>query len=285
MARMTGFGLTLGGGGARGLAHIGVLRVLWREGLRPDVIAGTSMGGLVGAFAAAGFSPEEILRAANSVSWRALIELRPAHGFVRTSAIEAFLSAHLPATFEELSIPLIVTATDVLSGRLVYLHRGDLHAALRATIAYPGAIEPVALGGMLLADGGILNQLPTDAALFMGARKVLAVDVTAPAPLDLPSRRRFLLWRSATGLSAVRALSRALEIMQAQLTDARLSLYQPDVLLRPLLVGVDITAFRRMEQAVLAGERAAQVELARVRALVGMTSPPPAMLPGDKGET
>lgn len=298
---MSGFGLALGGGGARGLAHIGVLRVLAREDLTPDLIAGTSMGGLVGAFAAAGYTPAEIERAAHSVSWRSLLELRPGSGLLRASAFEAFLSAHLPATFEGLPTPLVVTATDVLSGRLVYLHRGPLYPALRATTAYPGAVDPVALGGQLLADGGILNQVPTDAALFLGARKILAVDVTAPAPLSVRSRRRFLLWQrrgaqgeaAVTALSPVRALMRALDIMQAQLTDARLSLYRPDVLLTPHLEGIELTSFRRLAQAIEAGEASAVAELGRLRALVGLprvsgnaaSSRGADMLPRDKGDS
>ncbi|PYE55315.1 patatin-like phospholipase family protein [Deinococcus yavapaiensis] len=291
---MTTLGLALGGGGARGLAHIGVLRVLETDGVRPGVIAGTSMGGLIGAFFAAGLSADAIENIASHVSWRSLLELRPGSGLLRGSAFEAMLAQHLPRTFEELSIPLIVTATDVLTGRLVYLYKGDLLSALRATSAYPGAVDPVHREGRLLADGGILNQVPVDAALFLGAAKVIAVDVTTPAPLDMPARRRFLLWRRAgeerprsdasSGLSPIRALTRALDIMQAQLTDTRLSLYKPDLLLRPSLEGIELMSFRRVDTAIKAGEHEAFAHRDDLIALAGMPRRAPAMLPQEEGD-
>lgn len=265
---MSGYGLVLGGGGARGLAHVGVWQVLEERGVLPDVVAGTSMGGLVGAFIAAGYSGEDLERLSRSVSWRRLLDLRPGPGLIRTSSLTAWLSQHLPPTFEELKRPLAITATDMLSGRAVYLTRGDLHAALRATTAYPGALEPVPVDDMLLSDGGILNQVPVDAALFLGARRVLAVDVTAPDPLEL-HERRVLLWKREASLGPLRALRRSVEIMQAQLTDARISLYRPDVLLRPHLGDIDLMNFNRAAQATQAGRDAALAELPRIRALLG----------------
>ncbi|MBB5232894.1 patatin-like phospholipase family protein [Deinococcus budaensis] len=255
---MSGFGLVLGGGGARGLAHIGVWAVLEDAGLRPGVLAGTSMGGLVAAFIAAGMDAAQLRQVSETVSWRRLLDWRPGRGLLRTSAFEAWLATHLPPTFEELKLPLAVTATDLLTGRMVYLSSGPLYPALRATSAYPGATQPVPWEDMLLADGGILNQVPVDAALFLGVRRVAAVDVTGPEPLELPGQ---------APLGTVRSLRRAVDIMQAQLTDARLSLYRPDVLLRPRLEGVDLQSFRRGGQAILAGEAAARAELPRLRAL------------------
>lgn len=261
---MSGFGLVLGGGGARGLAHIGVWAVLEDARLRPGVLAGTSMGGLVAAFIAAGMNAAQLRQVSETVSWRRLLDWRPGRGLLRTSAFEAWLATHLPPTFEELERPLAVTATDLLTGRMVYLSRGPLYPALRATTAYPGATQPVPWDDMLLADGGILNQVPVDAALFLGVRRVVAVDVTGPEPLELPGQRR---GQPEAHLGTVRSLRRAVDIMQAQLTDARLSLYRPDVLLRPRLEGVDLQSFRRGGQAILAGEAAARAELGRLRAL------------------
>jgi NTE family protein len=182
--------------------------------------------------------------------------------------MDSWLEAHLPRTFEDLSLPLAVTATDMLSGRGVYLTRGDLHAAVRATIAYPGALEPVPLGDMLLTDGGVLNQVPVDAALFLGVRRMLAVDVTAASPLEL-QERRLLLWKREAHLGSVQALRRAVEIMQAQLTDARLSLYRPDVLLRPNLGSIDLQSFARAQEAIQAGREAALAELPALLAALG----------------
>ncbi|WP_221089012.1 patatin-like phospholipase family protein [Deinococcus aquaedulcis] len=265
---MKGYGLVLGGGGARGLAHIGVWEVLEAHSLKPAVVAGTSMGGLVGAFIAAGYSAAELERLARGVSWRRLLDLRPTPGLIRQSAFSAWLAQHLPATFEELPTPLAITATDLLSGRAVYLTRGNLHDALRATTAYPGALEPVPYEDLLLSDGGILNQLPVDAALFLGARRVLAVNVTAPDPLELEGRRVLPLpWRRGASLGPVRALRRAVEIMQAQLTDARVNLYRPDVQLRPQLGDIDLMTFHRAEQAIAAGRTSALGQLPRLLTL------------------
>lgn len=263
-----GFGLVLGGGGARGLAHIGVWQVLEDAGLTPSVVTGTSMGGLVGAFIAAGYSGAELERISGTVSWRRLLDWRPGTGLLRISAMEGWLAQHLPLTFEELTVPLAITATDMLTGRGVYLTRGSLHDALRATSAYPGALDSVQIRDMLLSDGGILNQVPVDAALFLGVQKVLAVDVTAPDALQL-HERRVLIWKREAHLGPVRALRRAVEIMQAQLTDARLSLYRPDVLLRPDLGSIDLMNFNRTGQAIAAGRNAATAELPRLKALLG----------------
>lgn len=267
------FGLVLGGGGARGLAHVGVWQVLEDAGLRPSVVAGTSMGGLVGAFIAAGYTGAEIEQVALSVSWRRLLDLRPSPGLINGAAMNAWLGQHLPETFGGLTLPLAITATDLTTGRAVYLSHGPLADAVRATTAYPGALSPVPLGGALLSDGGILNQIPVDAALFLGARKVVAVDVTAPDPLELTARR-VRLWNRELALGqphlgTVRALRRAVEIMQAQLTEARLSLYSPDVLLRPNLGNIDLQSFHRSAEAIRAGREAATRELPRLRAVLG----------------
>lgn len=121
---------------------------------------------------------------------------------------------------------------------------------------------------MLLADGGILNQVPVDAALFLGVHKIVAVDVTVPGPLELPARRRPWQREAEAHLGPIQALRRAAHLMQAQLTDMRLSLYPPDVLLQPSMPEVDLASFRRSAEAIRAGEEAARAELERLRELV-----------------
>lgn len=290
------YGLVLGGGGARGLAHLGIMEVLEREQLLPSVVAGTSMGGLVGAFVAAGYNASELRTIASSVSLRRLLDWRVGKGLLSDNAFRAWLAQHLPPTFEELSLPLAVTATDIIGGRTVYLSRGDLYSAIRATIAYPGAIDPVAMNDTLLLDGGILNQVPVDAAVFLGASRTLAVDVTAPEPLELggkavlgfpalpvplpqwwhdlahkerPADGHHATHGTPASLSAVQALRRSVDIMQAQLTAARLSLYRPNMLLRPDLRGIDLSSFRRAPQAIQAGQEAAEAVLAELHSTFG----------------
>ncbi len=251
-------GLALGGGGARGLCHIGVVRVLEELAIRPDVVSGTSMGGLIGAFIAAGYNAEQMAEIATDLRWSKLIDWSPISGrLLNTKGFERWLVELLPATFEELELPLVLTATDLNDGRIHYSQRGDLITALLATTAYPGALEPVTLGRARLVDGGLLNQIPVDGALFLGAHKVLAVNATPLVRVDHPvddagaPRRRIRM-------TALHELMRAVDVMQAQLTMARLSFYKPDVLLDAPMEGLEIAEFHRAKHAIDAGEAVAR---------------------------
>lgn len=260
-------GLALGGGGARGLCHIGVWRVLTELGVHPEVVSGTSMGGIIGAFIAAGYSADDMEEVARSVAWRRMIDWGLSGRLISSRKLRAWLEDNLPATFEELELPLILTASDVVDGQIHYLHSGDLHTALLATTAYPGLLAPVPLGDAVLVDGGILNQIPVDGALFLGARRVIAVNATALEPLEAPKGEEEIARRSVTG--ALREALRAIDVMQTQLTMVRASLYRPDVFIDPSIEGVDLPDFHKADQAIAAGEQAAREEAEKLRALVG----------------
>ncbi|MCS6869739.1 patatin-like phospholipase family protein [Thermus sp.] len=239
-------GLALSGGGARGLAHIGALEVFLEAGLDFQVVAGTSMGAIVGALFAAGKTPEEILAIARKTPWLGLLGLSPREGIFSRRKLLDFLAEHLPPTFAGLSRPLAVTAVDVVSGRLLFLTQGDLPSAVLASAAYPGLLAPVEREGRLLFDGGVLDNLPVDAARLLGATEVYAVDVTPERAADEAPRGLLALAR------------RAVDLMQAHLTSVRLSLYAPEVYVRPSLPGVGIEDFRRLEEIVEAGREAAR---------------------------
>ncbi|HID87294.1 MAG TPA: hypothetical protein EYP55_07930, partial [Anaerolineae bacterium] len=155
-------GLALSGGGARGLAHIGVLNVLEREGIPVDLLAGTSMGGVIAAGYAAGLSPEfmeqEALRMGQLRKLVGLFDLTlPKAGLVEGRKIEAYLAQHLgEMTFDDLRIPLVLVAVDLVTGEEVILKSGSVIEAVRATISLPGVFAPVRMDGRLLVDGGIL---------------------------------------------------------------------------------------------------------------------------------
>lgn len=271
-------GLALGGGGARGLCHIGVLRVFDELGVRPDLVSGTSMGGLVGAFHAAGYSPDELEQIAGDVGWVRMIDWGLSGRLLSTKHYRSFLEEYLPPTFEELELPLVLTTTDVVDGQIHYLRSGDLHTAIRATTAYPGVVEPVPVGDAIFVDGGILNQIPVDGALFLGARRVIAVNATALEPLERPRNvEKVLRRRPVTG--ALREAMRALDVMQTQLTMARLSLYRPDVLIDPAIEGVDLQDFHKTAEAIAAGEQATRDAADRLRRL---TATPPTGDPGSE---
>lgn len=242
-------GLALSGGGARGLAHIGALEAFLEAGLDFQVVAGTSMGAIVGALFAAGKTPEEMLHIARRTPWLGLLGLSPREGIFSRKKLKDFLAEHLPPSFAELRRPLVVTAVDVVSGRLLFLTQGDLVSAVLASAAFPGLLTPVEREGRLLFDGGVLDNLPVDAARLLGATEVYAVDVTPERMADEAPRGLLALAR------------RAVDLMQLHLTAVRLTLYAPEVYVKPSLPGVGIEDFRRLEEIVQAGREAARQAL------------------------
>jgi NTE family protein len=228
-----------------------VLEVLEAQGFEAEVVAGTSMGGVVGALYALGKKPAEILEISRSTPWLRLLDLVPRPGLISQRGLRDFLAKYLPTRFDQLSKKLVVTAVDLEAGRLAYFSEGDLPGAVLASTAYPGLVAPVLYEGRTYVDGGVLDNLPVDAARFMRAKYVLAVDVTPE--MRLPGVPR----------SSIGQVRRAIDIMQNHLTAARRSLYPPELYIRPELPGVGIEQFGRLEEIVEAGRKAAS--LARLK--------------------
>lgn len=270
-------GLALSGGGARGLAHIGVLKVLESAGVPISALSGTSMGGLVAAAYAAGFSPAEMeeraLRFSHLRELMKLIDLTPQRrGLLEGQKVRNFirdwLGDHL--TFADLRIPTTLTAVDLLSGREILLASGPLLPAVFATIAMPGIFKPVVENGRVLVDGGVLDNLPVLPVQAMNVDCVIAVDVhLSPRdetqwdepthhvhwPIPLPE------FFNDFYMSEL--------IMIAELTNRHIELARPDVILRPrissdisLLVG-----FHRAKEIIRAGELATQEKLDAILAV------------------
>jgi NTE family protein len=264
-------GLVLGGGGARGYAHIGVLKAFEEAEVIPVAIAGCSMGGIVGALYAAGHSPDDIHAMAGDVSILNFVSLGQPGGIVGGSGLERLLAEHLPATFAELPIPLTVTAVDIQTGNLVVLRSGALVSALRATSALPGLISPMRLHERVLVDGGVLNNLPVDVVRTMTLESVVAVDVSPPAERLLEFGeddgwwgRLTNGWRSNRRSLILEVLIKSSELAQLQSTQMRLALHPPKWLIRPDLdVNLKIEDFSRVDEAVEAGYRAARQALER----------------------
>jgi NTE family protein len=176
-------GLALGGGAVRGAAHIGVLQVLEREGIVPDVVVGTSVGAAVGAAYAAGVATDEISRLFHSVRWRRLARLtwRNRLSLLDTEPLEALIQTSIGiSAFEQLPRPFAAVACDLLTGERIVLQTGPLARAVCASAAIPGLIPPVELGDWLLIDGGVMDNLPVDVARELGADYVIAVDLFPP---------------------------------------------------------------------------------------------------------
>lgn len=188
MGTQYGCALVLSGGGARGFAHLGVLRILEREGLRPDLVVGSSAGAIVGALWASGMKVAEIERASDQLDWSVLFDFDPVRavlggiglGLVRGDRLEQFLRQYLVKPIESFPMPFAAVATDMETAETVALNRGDAAKAVRASCAIPALYEPVRAHGRLLADGQISSPLPVPAARQLGAVNILAVDVIYP---------------------------------------------------------------------------------------------------------
>jgi len=184
-------GLALGGGAARGLAHIGVLKVLEEEGIRVDTVAGTSIGAMIGALYAAGVPVRQIEDVARNVDWRQMARLidptLPKAGLIDGRKVGMFMAELLPVrSFEELRLPFAVVATDVETGEVLIIKKGDLLPALQAAIAFPGIFTPVSFGNRFLVDGGLCNPVPVDVARDLGADAIIGV-CTIPGVEKRPS--------------------------------------------------------------------------------------------------
>jgi NTE family protein len=284
-------GLALGGGAARGFAHIGVLRVLLARGIVPDVIVGTSIGALVGGcYAANGLDTLE--------EWARGLTLRRVMGYLDIGLNGSGLinggrlakrleQAIGPATIDELPVRFAAIATEVDTGHEIWLTHGRLVEALRASYALPGIFPPIRLGGRWLFDGALVNPVPVSAARALGARLVIAVNPDADrfgrggtiashgaipeddaphAPKAVQGLRRMFAERalkrqlmaenSRPGFSTV--MIEAFNIMQDRLTRMRLAGDPPDVLILPRVGGIGWFDFHRAKDAIEAGAEATE---------------------------
>lgn len=188
--------LVLGSGGPRGLAHIGVLQVLQEAGYKPDLIVGTSMGAILGVGLSAGRSPRVMeQRALNPDFFNWIGDLTwSRHGWLRGSSIDHIIRSAGVRRFEDLPIKVVVVATRLPNGERVEFGYGDVVSAVRASSASPGMLLPVMINGQLFADGDIVAPVPVTTAKKLGARKILAVDVSAFADTTPPVEAMSLEW-------------------------------------------------------------------------------------------
>jgi NTE family protein len=174
--------LVLGGGGCRGLAHLGAIRELEAVGIRPDLIIGCSAGSMIGALYADDPTLAEAEEALLNLKRPDLLDMsffQSRFGPVKGKALQKFMKDHLSShTFEELKIPLIVVATDLLTGDLVELSHGPLPLAVRASCSFPGLFNPVLFQGRYLVDGGVVSPTPVEVAKKYGAQFIIAIDVS-----------------------------------------------------------------------------------------------------------
>lgn len=268
--------LALGGGGARGLAHIGVLKTLERNGYGVRAVAGTSMGGVIAAAYASGLSPQEIAESADGIDIKGMLELRAGGPSVfGLDRIQAWLEDLLgDRTFDELVIPLAVTATDLTACREVVLTEGKVVKAVMATIALPGLFPPQRFGEGRLVDGGTLDPVPVLPARSLSAQPVVAV-VLSPAAERWPETRspslmEALPWAQVVGrlrvVQAIEVFQQTLEITFRMHTELRLSLDKPEVLVRPDVWDVGLFDDPSLDYMIEKGEQAMMEALPALRA-------------------
>lgn len=275
---MAGLTLALGGGGARGLAHVGVLKVLHREGIAVAAVVGSSMGGLIGAMYAAGIPPVEIerdvLRLGTLKEMIRLVDIgvRWSGLAVRGDKITDFLAERIgrELKIEELRLPFAAVAADLRSGREVVLDSGRVLDAVRATISIPGVFVPVERDGMVLVDGGILDNLPIRVARRLADGPVVAIDVLPSFGANLPGQPLVVeTVRNPHLPGLLNDTVQAQLVMVSAMTACSLEANPAELVLRPEIpADISVLAgFGRAEESIAAGVDAATRSLPQLRRL------------------
>jgi len=248
-------GLALGGGAARGFAHIGVIQVLEEAGIRPDLVVGTSAGSLVAALYASGRSGTELGALAQSMDEGAITDWAfPGRGLIRGEALARYVREQTgQRPIEQMKMPLGIVATDLDNGSPILFQRGDTGAAVRASSAVPAVFQPVRIGAREYVDGGLVSPVPVRFARQMGADLVLAVDISTP-PDGAPTGDPFKMLLQTFSIMGK-------SINHFELRDA-------DVVVRPRLQGVSSADFTARARAIAAGREAAQQVLPDLRSRI-----------------
>ena len=291
-------GIALGGGAARGWAHIGVLRRLREQDISPDIICGTSIGALVGAAAAAD-GLDALDAWVRKLTWQDVVsylDLSFSGGFIHGKRLFRDLESQFPdQNIDDLPRPFGAVATELSTGQEIWFREGSMYRALRASVALPGLFTPVRYQDRWLVDGGLVNPVPVSLCRALGAERVIAVDlnadllsrrtteihVAAPSRLDRAfSRIQEIPWLASFGdggveraaqdaaevapsrdivPSLVDVIAQSVYIMQVRITRARMAGDPPDVLLAPKLGHIRLLEFHRAAEAIDAGYRCAEI--------------------------
>ncbi len=282
-------GLVLGGGGAAGVAHVGVLKVLEENNIPIDMIAGNSMGAIIGGLYASGMSADELEKTVNTLEWLDLFEdsqprkdqrfhqkevnsgffnsfelglrngeLKSPSGLVTGQKLmfelrSLFTPVNHIQNFDQLPIPFRAVATDIETGKPIVLKKGNLAQSVRASMAIPGMFSPVRIDGRLLVDGFVSNNVPVDIGRQMGADILIVVNIPT------------FLEKQAELDSAVSVGLQAMRLMMLKTTQPQLEKMQPqDILIEPGIKDIGNLDFDRVSETIPLGERAAREQLGRL---------------------
>lgn len=264
-------GLALSGGAARGLAHVGVIEVLEREGIKIDMVAGASMGAIIGAAYARGLSAAEIKIHALDLSWPKLVrlfEFNPlrASGFTGTRRVREKLKTIIgDLDFSELKKPFACVATDIISGEEVVFSQGSVLDAVLASMALPLVFKVPRLGRRYLVDGGLSDPLPVGPLKDLGAEKIIAVNVLRGLGI-IPKGSRSDGEIPKHAPNFVRVATQVIYIASAHLAEAGLK--QADIAIEPDMTGIHLADFGMAREAILRGETAAETAVLSIRKLL-----------------
>lgn len=247
--------LVLGGGAARGFAHVGVVKALEAQGIVPDIVVGTSAGSVVGALYAAGYSGFELQKIALQLDDAAFSDWSlPDRGIIKGESLQNFINRTVQnRPIEKLNKTLAIVATDLQSGELVAFRRGNTGMAVRASSSVPGLFQPVAISGREYVDGGLVSPVPVKVARSLGADVVIAVDIS--------SKPKYGKVRDT-----IDVLLQTFSIMGQSISGYELA--GADVVIRPDTGAINGTDFQAKHLAILEGEKAAQEAVALIRARI-----------------
>jgi NTE family protein len=254
-------GLTLGGGVVRGFAHVGMLMALEEAGIRPDIVTGTSVGSIVGAFVAAGWDTQSIREITKHLNWRGMA--RPAApwrgGWISFFKLEQFVEEQLNhAQFSDLKLPFAAVATDLIGGNPIALTEGSVARAVHASSAVPGAVVPVEIGGLVLSDGGVSDNLPVRTTRAMGADYVIACNILG----------RY--WSKARN-----PLTRGVAAIENAIRWAGGGLLLADCLIEPDISDVAYQSFKRGQYMIDQGRAAAEARIPEILQAIATGREPP----------
>jgi NTE family protein len=263
-------GIALGAGAARGWAHIGVLRALEDAGIQPHVVCGTSIGALVGA-AYADERLDELEKWVTALTWKKVMgffDIGFGGGLLKGARLTSFLRERfLDKDISQLARPFGAVATDLQSGRELWLREGTVSEAVRASIALPGLFRPWARGGRLLVDGALVNPVPVSLCRALGADFVIAVDLSSPlvgpavAKVTAEKQKHY-----SPGMAEI--VMNSLNIMSVRITRSRLAGEPADVVIMPRLGQMGLLDYHHASEAIVEGREATAILTPQIHRLL-----------------
>ena len=247
--------LVLGGGAARGFAHVGVLKILESNGVPIHMIVGTSAGSFVGSLYAYGLNAYQIQKLSLDIQRSDIADFTiPDNGFIKGDLLEEYVNRMLRnTTMEKLRIPFYAVTTELPSGKETVFGTGNTGKAVRASCSIPGVFNPAMIGNKMYVDGGVVSPVPVDAARRLGADVVIAVDISSDLDITKPS-------------GTIETILQSINIMCSRISVAQLS--RADIVIRPLVGHIGSSDFDRRNDAIIEGEKAALQALPKIREIV-----------------